>query len=319
MSSRSSSAATSSATGKGSCSAGRSSGTSADRRNNLRRARASAATAEAGQTASPRPSCRGRGSSSRSAGSSSSTRGSRKLRSSGAKLRPASAGATADVTSRRRRSSASWGRRQANALPRYHWLPEEPMKRSLPLVAAALFGCAAPGFVSNLDSTPTNDLPNPYRTVAPWGKLPEGHQWGALNGVWVDNDGVSLWVVDRCGANPDVPAGESAFQYDSCAGSDWAPVHKLDAEGNIVRSFGAGLFVFPHKIYQDKEGNVWVVDMRGMNTREKAKYPKAKPRGHTVVKFSPEGKVMMPLGWACIAGDPPAALNEPCAIAVAPN
>src|SRR5262245_7159042 len=195
------------------------------------------------------------------------------------------------------------------------------MKRSLLLAAIAAFvvvvGCA--GLVSNLDTTPTNDLPNPYRAVAPWGKLPEGRAWGALNGVWVDNDGQSLWVVDRCGANPDVPPGESAFQYDSCAGSDWAPVHKLDAEGNILRSFGAGMFVFPHKITQDKEGNIWVVDMRGMNAREKAKYPKAKPLGHTVTKFSPEGKVLMTLGWPGVAGDPPAALNEPCAIAVAPN
>ena len=37
-------------------------------------------------------------------------------------------------------------------------------------------------------------------------------KWGALNGVYVDNDGRSLWVVDRCGANPDVPAGQSPFQ-----------------------------------------------------------------------------------------------------------
>jgi len=191
--------------------------------------------------------------------------------------------------------------------------------RKLPLVpalAAVLVGCA--GVVSNLDTTPTNDLPSPYRSVAPWGKLPEGHAWGALNGVAVDNDGRSLWVVDRCGANPDVPPGESAFPYDTCARSDWAPVHKLDPAGNIVRSFGAGMFVFPHKIIQDREGNVWVVDMRSMNARELAKYP-AKPAGHTVVKFSPEGKVLLVIGTPGVAGNPPAVLTEPCSIAIAPN
>ena len=181
---------------------------------------------------------------------------------------------------------------------------------------AVLVGCA--GVVSNLDTTPTNDLPSPYRSLAPWGKLPEGHAWGALNGVAVDNDGRSLWVVDRCGANPDVPPGESAFPYDTCAGSDWAPVHKLDPEGNIVKSFGAGMFVFPHKILQDGEGNVWVVDMRSMNERERKKYP-AKPAGHTVVKFSPEGKVLMVIGTPGVAGNPPSALTEPCSIAIAPN
>src|SRR5262249_7875236 len=147
------------------------------------------------------------------------------------------------------------------------------MRRLMPALLAALIGCAGPGLGSDLDNTPTNDLPNPFKTIAPWGKLPEGHAWGALNSVWVDNDGRSLWVADRCGANPDVPPGESAFQYDSCAGSTWAPVHKLDADGNIAKSFGAGLFVFPHKIYQDREGNIWVVDMRAMNQREKQKTP----------------------------------------------
>jgi sugar lactone lactonase YvrE len=186
------------------------------------------------------------------------------------------------------------------------------------IAAAGCAGVVSPP-VSNLDTTPTNDLPNPYRSVSPWGKLPEGRKWGALNGVAVDNDGRSLWVVDRCGANPDVPPGESPFQYDSCAGSDWAPVHKLDAEGNIVQSFGAGLFVFPHKVYQDRDGNVWVVDMRGPNPRERAKTPEAKPAGHTVVKFAPDGRVLLTLGTPGVAGDPPHALTEPCAVVVAPN
>src|SRR5215475_14171318 len=105
------------------------------------------------------------------------------------------------------------------------------------LVVIAATSCATSNYVSNLDRTPTNDLPNPYRTEAPWGKLPADHdKWGALNGVAVDNDGRALWVVDRCGANPEVPAGESPFLYDTCAGSNWAPVHKLEPRGNIVKS-----------------------------------------------------------------------------------
>ena len=189
-------------------------------------------------------------------------------------------------------------------------------------IAAVAAGCAGliSHPVSNLDSTPTNDLPNPYRSVSPWGNLPADHgKWGAFNGVAIDNDGRSVWVVDRCGANPDVPPGESPFQYDSCAGSSWAPVHKLDADGNILKSFGAGLFVFPHKIYVDRDSNVWVVDMRAMNAREKLKYPDARPAGHTVVKFDPDGKVLMTIGTPGVAGNPPDALTEPCSIVVAPN
>jgi hypothetical protein len=40
------------------------------------------------------------------------------------------------------------------------------------------------------------------------------------------------------------------------------PVLRFDASGKLVRSFGAGMFVFPHKIYVDRDGNVWVVDGR---------------------------------------------------------
>ena len=191
---------------------------------------------------------------------------------------------------------------------------------SAALASAAVVGCAA-GYVSNLDATPTNDLPNPYRSVAPWGKLPESHgKWGALNGVHVDNDGRSLWVVDRCGANPDIPPGASPFQFDTCAGSSWAPVHKLDADGNMLRSFGAGRFVFPHKIYQDRDGNVWVVDMRALNKRELTQFPNAVRGGHIVVKFDADGKVLMTIGRPGVAGNPQdGALTEPCSVVVAPN
>ena len=188
------------------------------------------------------------------------------------------------------------------------------MKRAVLLLLA---GCAT--ITSNTDTTPTNDLPNPYTTLSPWGKTPDGHAWGALNAVWVDNDGRSLWVADRCGASPDVPPGESPFLYDSCAGSTRAPVHKLDPDGNLVKSFGAGMFVFPHKIYQDRDGNVWVADMRSMNARERGANPDGKPAGHTVVKFHPDGRVLMTLGTPGVAGDPPNALTEPCAVLVAPN
>src|SRR5882762_1193229 len=59
--------------------------------------------------------------------------------------------------------------------------------------------------------------------------------------------------------------------------------------------------------------------MRAMNAREKLKYPDARPAGHTVVKFDPDGKVLMTIGTPGIAGNPPDALTEPCSIVVASN
>jgi DNA-binding beta-propeller fold protein YncE len=184
------------------------------------------------------------------------------------------------------------------------------------VVVLALYGGAAN---TQDDVQATNDLPNPYQTIAPWGKLPQGRSWGALSGIAIDNDGQSVWVADRCGANPETPPGASAFQYDSCAGSTLPPVLKFDSAGNVVESFGAGMFIFPHKIYIDRDGNVWVVDQRAANERELTKSPGAKQKGHTVVKFSPDGKVLLTLGKPGVAGNPPEALTQPTSIVIASN
>jgi len=193
--------------------------------------------------------------------------------------------------------------------------------RSTALALGLLALLALPGTTSHAegDVDPVNDLPNPYRSTAPWGQLPPGQSWGALSAVAIDNDGSSVWVANRCGANPDVPPGVSPFLYDSCAGSNVAPVMKFDASGKFLKSFGAGMFIFPHKIAMDPEGNVWVVDQRAMNERERAKYPADVNKGHTVVKFSPDGKVLMTLGKPGVAGNPPEALTEPTSIAFAPD
>ena len=98
-----------------------------------------------------------------------------------------------------------------------------------------------------LAQQPTNDLPNPYTTVENHFRLPAGRTWGATSAVDVDRDGRSIWVAERCGAN-------------SCLGSDVPVVLKFDADGKLVRSFGGGMFVFPHGIHVDRDGNVWVTD-----------------------------------------------------------
>ena len=97
--------------------------------------------------------------------------------------------------------------------------------------------------------TPTNDAPNPYQTIAGWAKLPEGRTWGSTSAVDIDKDGVSVWVGERCGQN-------------NCAGSNLPSILKFDANGNLVKSFGAGLIAWPHGIHVDREGNVWVTDAR---------------------------------------------------------
>ncbi len=144
-------------------------------------------------------------------------------------------------------------------------------------------------------NAPTNSAPNPYRTIANWAKMPTGRLWGSTAGVAIDPDGVSVWAVDRCGAN-------------SCIGSNTDPVVKFDKDGKLVKSFGGGLFAFPHGIWVDKDSNVWVTDGGGGGGR-----------GHTVVKFDSNGKVLLTLGTQGVTGTDQTHFYNPSAVLVAPN
>jgi DNA-binding beta-propeller fold protein YncE len=137
--------------------------------------------------------------------------------------------------------------------------------------------------------------PNPYHVVENWARFPPGRTWGSSSGIGIDRDGKSVWVADRCGAN-------------SCAGKSDAPILKFDPSGNLVKSFGEGMFVFPHGLYVDHNGNIWVTDGQGKDGK-----------GHQVFKFSPDGKILMTLGKAGIAGEGPDTFNQPNAVVVAPN
>ena len=146
------------------------------------------------------------------------------------------------------------------------------------------------------DVQPVNTAPNPYRTIGAWGTLPTGRAWGGASGVQVDRDGRSIWVVERCGAN-------------DCGSSALAPILKFDANGTLVTSFGAGLFLVPHGIDVDRDGNVWVTDDG----------PAPGAKGHQVIKFSPDGKVLLTLGKAGVPGNGPDTFNRPSDVLVAPN
>jgi sugar lactone lactonase YvrE len=188
------------------------------------------------------------------------------------------------------------------------------------LAAASLASISWTGLAqerSELDKA----LPDPYRTVEGVFKMPEGRSWGSSSAIDIAPDGQSIWVAERCGAN-------------SCLNSTLDSVFEFDASGKNIRSFGAGMIVYPHGIHVDREGNVWVVDgqsnmttgrgRRGAAPGAPAAAPSptpapANPMGMQVIKFSPDGKVLLRLGTPGVPGNDEHHFNQPSDVVTAPN
>ncbi len=168
--------------------------------------------------------------------------------------------------------------------------------------AVVLWAAMAGGQAQTPAVAPVNSGPNPYRVIRDWAQLTlEKRPWGGSNGVAIDRDGKTVWATDRC--SPGVQPG--------CLGTKANPIHHFDESGKEIRSFGGGMFVWPHGIHVDRDGNVWVTDARVASPEELKAYPGEERKGSVVVKFSPEGRVLMTLGKPGVKGDPPEALTEP--------
>ena len=150
-------------------------------------------------------------------------------------------------------------------------------------------------------------LPNPYRQVDGWASLPGGRTMGAVGGVTMDPDGEHLWAVIRCDATAPNRFGNE------CLDSDLDPVLKFNMEGTVVESFGGGMFIWPHGIHVDSEGNVWVTDAVA-----EGRTPDG-TRGHQVIKFSSTGRVLMTLGTPGKPGVGNNSFNAPADVVVADN
>ena len=163
------------------------------------------------------------------------------------------------------------------------------------LVFGLLAAVLTPLTAQDNAATPRNDLPQPYRTTRDWGGLPPSiAQWPAVTAIEAALDG-SIYVVQRCHDN-------------SCEGRSEPPILKYNASGTLLKAWGEGLFNFPHGAAVDAEGNLWVTDARGGNGK-----------GHRLIKFDPDGRILMTLGTAGVSGSGPSLFDQPTDVAVAPN
>ncbi|HWC63553.1 MAG TPA: hypothetical protein VG501_08015 [Rhizomicrobium sp.] len=115
----------------------------------------------------------------------------------------------------------------------------------------------------------------------------------------MDRDGKTVWYFERCG-NTD----------DGCAiNKTLDPILHFDADGNLLKSFGAGMFVDPHGIFVDGDDNIWVVDS----------ISKSHIVGDTVREFSKDGKLLRTIGTEGSKGDGPYEFNGASDVLVAPD
>ena len=155
------------------------------------------------------------------------------------------------------------------------------------VVLVAALGAPLPAQAPAWKQTrPINDLPNPYERDANWAHLPPAMKWGAVIGAQPGPDG-SVYVVHRCFEN-------------SCAGRTEPPIFKFDSSGHVLKSWGVGEYVFPHSLYVDTAGHVWVSDAQGKDGK-----------GNRVVEYDAEGRVLLTIGDG--------KLTQPTSVVTAPS
>src|SRR5262249_22233091 len=146
------------------------------------------------------------------------------------------------------------------------------MKRSFQLWLVAVLLCMGPLAFAQLS------IPEiAYDSVPNLLKLPDDIYLGEAVGVATNSKG-NIFVYTRTGS-PGITVGtERVF----ARGNGAARLFEFDPSGKFVREIGQGLygFVFAHAVRVDPQDNIWVVD-EGSNM---------------VIKFGPDGRVLMTMG-----------------------
>jgi DNA-binding beta-propeller fold protein YncE len=150
------------------------------------------------------------------------------------------------------------------------------MARRVPLLSMCLLIAAAAAVLGAADV---------YKAVPGWGPLPVGMEWGEVPGMTIDRNGV-IYAFHR----------------------NEPPVVQFDATGKVLKTWGKGMFVWPHGIRVDRNGFLWITDGRA-----------ADGNGQLVYKMDLQGNILMTIGTKGVSGEGPTTFNGPTDVAVAAN
>jgi peptidylamidoglycolate lyase len=139
------------------------------------------------------------------------------------------------------------------------------------------------------------DTSTTYELVSNWLKIPDSIQLGNPSGIGLDTS-QNIFIFHRAdrkwpllGSMPDTYITKKTILL-------------VDKEsGQLLNSWGDGLFIMPHGLTVDKDNNVWVTDV-GL---------------HQVFKFTHEGQLLLKLGEAKVPGNDATHFNRPTDVAVA--
>ncbi|MDN5205703.1 peptidyl-alpha-hydroxyglycine alpha-amidating lyase family protein [Fulvivirgaceae bacterium BMA10] len=156
------------------------------------------------------------------------------------------------------------------------------------LIGLPFFGCEN----SQKKETDETKKTDAYELVKDWPKLPEDLILSKPVGLGIDSEN-NIIVFHRAGRVLQDPLPEDKIQENT--------ILMLDKQtGEVIKSWGADLFIMPHGLEVDHENNVWATDLLL----------------HQVFKFSPDGELLLSLGESGIPGIDSTHFDRPTDVAV---
>lgn len=152
-----------------------------------------------------------------------------------------------------------------------------------------MLGCKSP---EKKEVEKESKNPDTYVLVENWLKIPEDLVLGNPTGLGTDSEN-NIVVFHRASRVWQEPMPEDKIEENT--------ILVIDKQtGEVLKSWGADLFIMPHGLEVDKDNNIWITDVAL----------------HQVFKFSADGTLLLKLGEAQIAGNDAEHFNLPTDIAV---